>query len=188
MNTIESVCNAALDQIGYKRHISSIWEGSVASRIALDLWGQTRDETLSATQPAWARKDATLVVKRQAPADFYQSTSWTSAYPPFPYYFSYVQPSDCLVPLQIKSRAFDATPPWRPRYIPFREAVDTLDGSNVILTNQADAILTYTSQVLSTVVWHDEFTALMIRSLAQKFALLVPQAAPQREPQNANPS
>ena len=187
MNNIESVCNAALDIIGYKRHIGNIFEGSMASRIALDVWAQTRDETLSATRPRWARKDSGMIVKRQAPADFYQSTNWNTTFPPFPYLFEYEYPPDCLVPLQVKARPFVASAPWRPRYIPFREATDAVDETNVILTNQANAVLTYIAQILDPSLWHDEFTALIIQSLAQKFAPLVPTAQPQ-ERKNADAS
>lgn len=184
MNSIEAICNAALDTIGYKRHIGSIYDGTPAARVAVDVWGQTRDETLSAVKPDWARKDATLVVKRQAPADFYQSVNWSNIYPPFPYLFSYSYPADCLVPLQVKPRPFIASAPWRPRYIPYREAIDAVDGTNVILTNQTSAALIYIAQILDVTKWHDEFTALIIQSLAQKFQPLV--GASPREPQNAD--
>jgi hypothetical protein len=184
MNSIEAVCNAALDQIGYKRHIGSIYDGTPGARIALDVWGQTRDEVLSAVKPYWARKDAVLTVKRQAPADFYQSVNWSNIYPPFPYLFSYSFPTDCLVPLQVKPRPFIAAAPWRPRYIAFREATDAVDGATVILTNQASAALVYIAQILDPSTWHDEFTALIVQSLAQKFQPLV--GAPPREPRNAD--
>lgn len=185
MNNIEAVCNAALDTIGYKRHIGSIFDGTPAARVALDVWGQTRDETLSAVRPDWARKDAVLVVKRAAPADFYQSVAWDNTYPPFPYYFSYSYPADCLVPLQVKPRPFVAGPLYRPRAIAFREAMDALDGSTVILTNQPTAALVYIAQILDPSQWHDEFTALVVRSLAQKLQPLVG-APPRQERQDAN--
>lgn len=187
MNNIEAVVNAALDLIGYKRHIGSIYDGTPAARVAVDIWGQTRDEALSAIRPDWARKDAVLVVKRQAPADFYQSVNWSNVYPPFPYYFSYSYPTDCLVPLQMKPRPFVAGPPWRPRYITYREAFDAVDGSNVLLTDEANAALVYIAQVLDVTKWHDEFTTLVIQSLAQKFQPLVG-ASPRQEPRNADAS
>jgi hypothetical protein len=175
MNTIEAVCNAALDAIGYKRHIGSIFDGTPAARIALDIWGQTRDELLSALQPDWARKDAELTILRQAPVDYYQSVSWNSSYPPLPWLFEYAFASDMLVPLQIKDRPLSQA--WRPRYVRFRTATDAITGVNCILTDQAGAIATYIAQVLDPVLWHDDYTAAMIQRLVQQFAPLT-QGAP----------
>lgn len=187
MLTPEAVCNAALDAIGYKRHIGSLWEGSPASRVALDVYSQTRATLLAQVRPEWARKDAVLTLLKSAPADGYQTTNWDPVTnPAFPWLYEYAEPSDELVPLQIKPRPFTALPLWRPRYVPFREAISTTTGNNVILTNQVNAVLTYIVDVTDPAKWHDTYTAAMISALAQQFQPLV--GAPAKEPERADAS
>ena len=65
--SIESIVNQALDRIGYKRHIGNIWDGTVAARVALDAWAETRDALLVRTKPEWARDDIALEVLKSAP-------------------------------------------------------------------------------------------------------------------------
>lgn len=188
MNSIEAICNNALDEIGYKRHIGSIWEGTPAARVALDVFGQTRDELFHTLAPDWARGDAQLTLIRQAPSDYYQTTPWSSSFPPIPWKFEYAFPDDCVNPLQIKPNP-TTLPLWRPRYIPFRLNNDPLTNANSILCNEPNAICLYTRQVLDVTLWHDDFTLIVIQSLAKKFAgagLGTPQQAPKQEQRNAN--
>jgi hypothetical protein len=49
--SIEGICNQALDLIGEKRHIGNIYEGSSVARVALNAWGQTRDDLLQQMHP-----------------------------------------------------------------------------------------------------------------------------------------
>lgn len=188
MRTIESVCNNALDEIGYKRHIGSIWEGTLAARVALDIWGQTRDEMLHMLAPDWSRKDGALVLLSAAPADGYATTPWSSAFPPLPWKYQYAFLPDMVNPLQIKPRLIDL-PDWRPRAQSWRLAQNPANSATTILTNVPDAVASYTAQVLDPEVWHDDFTMLLIQNLAKKFAAQFAarqQPQPQRESQNAN--
>lgn len=192
MPSIESICNQALDVIGYSRHIGNIYEGTKAARIALNLWRQTRDSLLSATKPDWAKKDAPLLVLKSAPninngmAD-YIGIPWTDTYPPIPWLYEYEYPSDCLEPLQIKI-VTGFLPIWRPRARPFRVNFDA--SMRTILTNESNAILIYIAQVLDPGDWHEEFQELMVMTLAKKFEPeLMPQRAQmrqQRQEQNAD--
>jgi hypothetical protein len=61
--TIESICNQALDVIGYARHIGNIYEGSKAARVALDLYGQT----------LWSVKPSVIPID-PAPINWLEST------------------------------------------------------------------------------------------------------------------
>lgn len=186
MNSNEAVVNAALDAIGYKRHISSMFDGTPAARAALNVYSQTRQTLLAQTKPDWSRHDAVLVLLKSAPTNGYVDTNWDPATnPPFPWLFEYANPADNLLPLQIKPRDYVTLPVWRPRYITFREALDNT-GSSVILTNQPNAIMTYISDVINPAKWHDPFTTMMIQALAQQLSSLV--GAPQKEPERANPS
>ena len=168
--SIESIVNNALDEIGYSRHIGNIMEGSAAARVALDLWGQTRDTLLFTLEPHWARKDEKLILLKQAP-DIQGSTAqydlipWSDAYPPLPWLYEYSLPDDNIKPLQIKApMAF--LPQWRPRAQTFRYVV--VASSETLLTNTADAILTYIYKVLDPDMWHQDFQDAMISALGKK--------------------
>ena len=190
--SIESIVNNALDEIGYSRHIGNIMEGSTAARVALDLWGQTRDSLLFQAEPHWARKDAPLTLLKQAP-DIQGSTAqydlipWSDIYPPLPWLYEYALPDDNLKPLQIKPQlAF--LPAWRPRAQPFRHVV--VGSSETLLTNTPGAILTYIYKVLDPDQWHQDFQDAVIHTLAKKMQAEFaksPMPAAKRE-DNANAS
>lgn len=191
MPTIETICNQALDEIGYERHIGHIYEGTRAARALLNAWGQTRDGLLEVVQPDWARKSDNLVLVKSAPNivnDTAEYPVWTSAYPDFPWLYEYAYPADCITPLQIATVNL-SVPVWRPRAKPFRVA-----SNNRILTNIPNAILVYVAKVTDPDEWHSAFIEMMITTLAKKIeAELKPERPAQRrqqqqQQQNANPS
>lgn len=194
MTTIESVCNEALDAIGYPRHIGNIYDGTKAARIALDNWGQTRNVLLQAQKPTWGRRDATLVLLKSAPGIINGTAvypgAWNNTYPELPWLYEYTFPTDCLEPLQIKSTPAQL-PVWRPRYSPFRRAFDTPSNNFTILTNEPSAILTYIGVVKDPNDWQPDFIALMIAALAKIFQTelgkLMPQPQQRGQQQNASP-
>lgn len=179
--TIESICNQALDLIGFPRHIGNIYEGSKAGRIALDSWGEARDMALSMTQPSWARHDAPLDLLKSAPEYGYDAgTPWTNAYPPIPWLFEYDTPDDCIVPLALKPQLY--LPIYRPRFIPFRSQNDAAS-NYTLLTNINPAILTYIKRVLDPNQWDLDFVELMIQGLAKRFQAGLGKSPPPRQPQ-----
>ena len=188
--TIESIVNQALDQIGYARHVGNIMEGSQAARVALDLWGQTRDSLLASMEPDWARKDAKLSVLKSAPnivgpTAQYDLIPWSDIYPPLPWLYEYSTPTDLVKPLQIKpSQAF--IPVWRPRAQPYRYIIDATAGT--CLSNTPDAILTYIYQVLDPDLWHEDFRDGIIQMLAQKMQAAFAKGAPMKEREDADAS
>lgn len=173
--TVETVCNQALDLIGYKRHIGSLYEGTRAARVVLDVWSLTRDALFSNLQPGWARADAALTLIASAPPYYDMPQQWNPTYPDMPWLFEYDAPADCLVPLQIKPRMV-LLPVWRPRPISFRAKRNGYTQTYTILTNQPEAVLTYIRSVHDPDTWDDDFTEAMIMTLAKK---LQPQLAPQ---------
>jgi len=182
--TIEGVCNQALDVIGYRRHITSVWDGSKAARIALNAWAETRDALLSKTQPHWAKRDDQLVLLRAAPEFHYTEVDWTPAYPDLPWLYEYDTPTTCLVPLQLKPR-LAVLPNWRPRPVSFRAKQNNTDRKYTILTNLPNAVLTCIYSVHDPDEWDLEFTEAMIQVLSHKFqvGLGERQAQPQRQQQ-----
>lgn len=172
MATIESVCNQALDVIGYPRHIGNIYDGTKAAIIALNAWGQTRDSALAMRNPEWARKDGVLSLSKSAPNIVNGTASypgaWSTAYPPIPWLYEYLWPADCVRPLQIKSTPANV-PIWRPRPNQQRWLIDT--NAMTVLTNEADAILTYIFAVLDPNIWYQDFTDQMVAEMAKVFSV-----------------
>jgi hypothetical protein len=180
--TIEGVCNQALDLIGYRRHITNIWDGSKAARIALNTWAETRDALLSKQQPRWAKRDDQLILLRSAPEFHYTEVDWTPAYPDLPWLYEYDTPVGCLVPLQVKPRLV-VLPNWRPRPVSFRTKQNNTDHKYTILTNQVNAVLTCIYSVHDPDEWDAEFTEAMIQVLARKFQVGMGERQPQRQQQ-----
>lgn len=182
--SIESICNESLDLIGYKRHITSIWDGSKAARIALNAWAETRDALLTKQQPRWAKRDDELALVRSAPQPWgYAETAWNStSYPDLPWLYEYELPDDCLVPLQLKPRLL-TLPNWRPRPVSFRYKRNGVDGRYTVLTNQADAILTCIYSVRNPAMWEMDFVEALVQILAKKFEAGLGTRPPQRQQQ-----
>lgn len=76
------VCNLALAKIGYKLRIGSLYDGTLAAKKLLDVYGITRDAVLRAGDWNFAQKTATLVP--------------SAAAAPYPWTNSYTYPADCL--------------------------------------------------------------------------------------------
>ncbi len=191
--TVELVANMALDEIGYPRRIGSIYEGSEASRIALDLWAQTRDTLLRQGAPDWATAEAILTQLKAAPgiingSAVYPDTGWTSASPDPPWLYEYQCPADCVEPMQVRRRPL-FLPEWRPRNIPWRQK----PGTRTILCNEANALLVYTKQVLDPNDWQVDFVMTFVAAMAKQMeARLRPERhmrrqQQEREQQDAQP-
>jgi hypothetical protein len=181
--TIDAVCNQALDTIGYKRHVGSIWDGSPAARVLLDAYQTTRDALFTALRPDWSVWDDPLVPSKSAPPYYDEQTVWTQAYPDLPWRYEYPLPALCLVPLAIKPRT-SSVPVWRPRAMPFR--VKAASGAYTMLGNDPSPILTCVHSVHETAVWGDDFTAAVVDALSKRIArALVGGAAPGQEQDDA---
>jgi hypothetical protein len=167
--SIEAICNAALDTIGYKRHIGSVWEGTPAARALLDTWGDTRDTLLSAMKPDWSIWDDALTAIKTAPPYYDEQNLWTSAYPDVPWQYEYGLPELCLVPLSLKKRP-DYLTIYRPRPMRFRVKAN---GAYTLLGNDPAPLLTCVHSVRDTGLWPEDFRLTMVEALSKKVAPLV---------------
>lgn len=169
----EDIVNAALARIGYKRRIGSIFEGSEPAKLALDIYGQTRDTLLRNGEWGFARRDITLTLIKSAPAGGYIPgvTTWSNAYPPLPWPYEYAYPSDCLKVRSIR-RAPIFLPEFDPQPAVFDTPNDTLEDvvQQVIVCNLANAICTYTGQVTDPSSWEASFTETMVDELGKLLA------------------
>lgn len=169
------IVNNSLIRLGSEIRIGTLYDGSKAAKIALDAYGQTRDEEIRNGNWEFARGDVMLTLLKSAPAD-YTGVTWSTAYPPLPWKFEYAYPSDCL-----KVRSLRKTPSYIPDYdpepIPFSTPNDPAVGSEpdiapakVIVCNISPAYCTYARQVTDPTLWDVGFVENMIAALARRFA------------------
>lgn len=172
LTTPEDFVNNALAQLGRSERVGSMFEGSVQSKIALDIYGQTRDDLLREGQWDWARRDVALSVTKTAPPAGYGATAWSSTYPPLPWKYQFSYPADCL-----KIRSLRRTPVFMPVFDPqpvlFSEVNDNSVTPTVkaIVSNIGPVVIaTYTGQVINPANWEANFGQLLIDALALKMA------------------
>lgn len=165
------VVNLALSRIGYKKRIGNLYEGSEASKKALDIYAQTRDQLLRDGNWQFARRDAQLVLLKQAPAGGYVTTPWSTAYPPPPWRYEYTYPSDCLKVRNIKAQQIFAN--FLPRAVNFSVYNDSAysPARKVILCDVGPtAIATYAAQVTNPASWEATFVEALAAELGKLLA------------------
>lgn len=182
-----SLCNRALLQIGSKVQISSLTEGSTQSDACNTLFTPTFEQLARSAWWNCLQKQGTLSLLKAA-ASTPENPSGNPPFPPSPWLYEYAYPSDCL-----KARAIvpsypsagtgvsvyalnNAAPIWLRGMgqIPFKVAYDTDSVGNpltVILTNQSQAQLMYTTDQPNPVIWDSQFQAAFVAALG---AFLVP--------------
>jgi hypothetical protein len=171
----EDICNAALGRLGWKFRIGSLWDGATATKAALDIYGQTRDELLRSKDWGFAERIVSLTLLKTAPPGGYTPvTPWTAAYPILPWRYEYLYPGDTLKVRSIRAQPI-LIPPFAPRPKVFRVANDpTLTPpAQVILTDVVNAILVYTGQVTDPLAMEPMFLEELVASLARRLAPVV---------------
>jgi hypothetical protein len=172
VNSPEDIINLALVRIGYKFRVGSIWEGSLAAKKALDIYAQTRDEMLRGFDWSFAERNVGMTLLKQAPAGgYFPPNTWSSAYPPVPWLYEIVYPSDCL-----KVRALKNVPLFLPDMDPrpYQFSIDN-DSSlpepdKVILCNVFPGVIVYTGQITDPRDWEPDFTEALASALGRRLA------------------
>lgn len=174
-------CNNALVRIGWKQSIGSLYDGSEAAKVLLDIYGQTRDFLLRLDDWGFAERQINAVLLKSAPPGGYiPPNTWTPAYPPQGWLFEYEYPTDCL-----KVRSMRIPSLFVPNFDPQPQAFtdyndDTyVPSQKTILTNAVDAILTYTGRITDPTTWNASFCEALAAALARRIspALAGPEAA-----------
>lgn len=166
----ESICNQALRRIGYAIPIGYLMEGSPAARVAVEVYGQTRDNLMRGFDFDFARQATGLTLLKTAPVGGYGfMTPWTNAYPSPGYIFEYAYPPECLLIRSLRPTPV-AMPEFDPQPNTFTIANDpSVTPSKVILTNLANAQAVYTGRVTNPEYWNASFTESLVDSLATLF-------------------
>ncbi len=169
--SVEDLCNQALVRIRYTPPIGSIYEGSIASRIALQIYGQTRDNLFGVRDWPFLRRQVALGLPiKTAPAGGYGAGAWNpSISPPPPWIYEYTYPDNC-----IEIRSLLPTPIFIPVFTPgftrFVTAQDSVSGEKVVLTNLFRPLAVMTGQVNDPNEWKDSnFTEALVDALAVQF-------------------
>jgi len=167
---IEDLCNQALRKISYPTPIGYIYEGSRASRIAVEIYSQTRDDLLRSKDWPFARQAAGLTLLKTAPVGGYGVTLWTSAFPPPPWIYEYAYPTGCLYVRSVRPTPIiipELTP--RPNVFVVADDPSLTTPAQVILTNLARAQVVFTGQITNISAMEPMFIEGLIAALALKF-------------------
>lgn len=169
------VVNAALDRIGYKKNIGSLYDGSEQSAAALAIYGQTRDYLLREFDWGFAEQDVALSLLKTAPVGGYgPNRPWTPATDPIlPWTFEYEYPLGSVTMLKLRSlRGATVIPEYDPSAVLYRIANDNSysPSKKVILTNLANALAVFTGQVTDPTLWDTGFTESLVTNLGRRLA------------------
>lgn len=168
------VLNLTLTRIGYKGpRVGSLYEGSMAAKIALDVYAQTRDEMLRNGDWGFAERNVSMTLLKQAPAGgYFPPNQWNGVNnPPPPWAFEYTYPDDCL-----KVRSVKSVPMFVMTFDP-QPVVFAIENDNyftpskkVILCNIPSAMLVYTGQVTDPTLWESDFVEAFAAELGFRLA------------------
>jgi hypothetical protein len=180
---IEDIANMAARAGGVQKRIGEIYEGSELSKVALELWQQTRQELLQFKDWYFNRRaNIALTLLKGPPPDggYNPIQPWNNTYPAPGYLYEYAYPADCLelraiIPMPIGFMP-DSDPlpsQWRVDDDQLPNVVDgvaTGPEAKVILTNTTNAMAVYRADVTNVTLWEPNFVAAFVASLGKKFA------------------
>jgi hypothetical protein len=184
--TIEDLWNQALRRIGYPTPVGYAYEGSMAARVGLEVYGQTRDALLMDWDWDFARQAAALKLLKTAPVGGYGfMTPWTTAFPPPPWIYEYGYPVGCLMvrsvrPIPVAVPEFDP----QPNIFVLADDGSLTPPAKVVLTNLPNAMAVYTAQVTDPTQWNPAFTDSLVDALAVRFQQAL-NAEPQADKERA---
>lgn len=175
LNSPEDLCNAALAQLGYKKRIGSLFDGSEASKKTLDVYGLCRQTKLKSFTWDFAERNIALtLLKTATPGGYGPTQPYNPATNPLlPWVYEYACPGDMLELRSIRDPT-RLIPSFDPKPFVFRLANDTVNGTQqrVILCNLLNAIGVYTADVTDPTLWNASFQTAMVDTLSEKLVSL----------------
>lgn len=153
------VVNQSLELIAAQTTITSLNDGSPAANAAQTYFQPTVNVVLRELDPAFARRTAVLVASGVGT-------------PIVPWGFEYLYPADCMRMRQVRPPVASVVAN-DPQPIRASVAVDVIAAvpTKVILTNQASALLVYTSNAATVDQWDSGFREAVVRRLANPLSL-----------------
>lgn len=158
------VCNLALTAIGNTAFVDDLDEDSTEAKVAKEIFAFSRDVVLERFEWRFAARRATLALDAGAVSGLARN-GWL---------YVYALPADCIAPRRITVDGIRN--PNAENRIPFAiEASASVAGgpvdARVLLTDQAEAELQYTSRVETVALWSPLFVDALKWNLAAQFAL-----------------
>lgn len=180
----ENIINQALVLARRERLIGDIYEGSEQASIALELYGQARDELLDLHDWSFSREVNPLTLLKGPPPNggYNFAQPWSNIYPYPGFLFEYAYPTDCL-----DIRAIVAQPGPMPDLDPLpqlwridNDLTPILTGTppnataagppaKVIYCNAQNALAVYRARITNPASFDTGFVAALVASLAKKF-------------------
>ena len=152
-----SIVNYSLAKIGYRLRIGSLYDGTIASKKALDVYSQTRDVMLRLGDWNFAMKTAAAIASGgSVPAPW--TNSWT-------------YPADCLRVRNVYDTGSVADTN-NPLPTLWQEADDPTKGK-VIYTRAANATIVYNAQITDPSQWESLFLDAFALALGRNLRSLV---------------
>lgn len=175
--TPEDLLNTALRRVGYSSPIGSIFEGSSASRAALEFYSQTRDNIFGVADWQFLRQQVSLgaPLKTAPPGGYPPGRAWNPVTdPPVPWVYSYAYPADCIEIRSLRPTSV-LIPEFTPMFTRFTTADDTVSHTKIVLTNLSNAQAVITGRIVDPNQWNDSnFTEALIDALAVQFQKWLP--------------
>lgn len=197
VNSVEDVLNQALRAGGVAKRIESVYEGSDAAKVALELYSQARDELLDLDDWSFSRRTTPLsLLKGPPPVGGYNyAQPWSNLYPAPGFLYEYAYPSDCIDLRAIIQQPgpmpdLDPLPAlWRVDDDP---APNIVDGAavgppqKVIYCNTTAALAIYRARITNPALWDAGFVAALVSTLGARFAKAFGQDAQSAQQDMAN--
>lgn len=193
MTSPVDIANQALSAIGTRSTIESFAESSPEALAVNQWYDNVRTTALRTAQWGFARSFINLALLKSAPGTLTNPnpadvTTWDPRFPPPPWLFEYAYPDKCLMARYVVPMANQqlsgipifstSTPtPWPAMGCPVKSIVvvdqDLVTGADfrAICTNQPQATLCYTRDILDPNVWDTNFQSVVISALAGSMAL-----------------
>lgn len=173
IQTPQDLVNNALRRVGYRKRIGNLFDGSAASRTALDLYGQTRDQLLHANDWTFSERNAAATLLKSAPpGGYFPPNMWNPAVNPAPpWLFSYTYPQDA-----IKIRSVRGQPLFVMNFDPQPNTFTTENDNNyappqrVVLCNVQNALIVYTGRITDLTVWDEDAVEAFSAALGRRLA------------------
>ncbi len=167
------VVNDALHRIGYRLRVGNLYDGSEASNLALDIYGQTRDTLLRDGEWQFCQRSITATLLKFAPpTGYFPPNAWNPVnHPPLPWRFAYAWPDDCLKVRIVRSPAlFLGNIDPQPTLYTITNDSSYAPPRRIIAANVENAILVYTGRVTDPTTWPVDFTEGLCAALARRLA------------------
>lgn len=182
VDSVEDLCNMSLRAAGLPMRINDIFDGSDASKVALELYGQCRDSLLDAEDWSFNRHTAPLtLLKGPPPAGGYSyAQPWSNLYPAPEWLFEYAYPGDMVDLRAIMAPPIGPMPDLDPMPQVWRVDNDSTPNvvagvavgppDKVIYCNVINALAVYRSRVTNPALYDPGFIDALVAALAKRFA------------------